>query len=138
MQVCQKSHQSALQAAAPDSAAPAANGTLTMGNPTGWLRRNAVGLAVCSLALLTIATWLLWWPPHESWWPLAPSSQTLPNFKVIQEGRIPASVIPGTYSHTRMPVWSPAGTVIAIDALRAPVVWDTGNGDVRPIGDARR
>jgi hypothetical protein len=126
--------QSALLAAAPGSAAPAACREPATGNPAGWLRRHTVGLTVSSVAFLTIVTWVLSLPPHEPWWSLAPSSQTLPHFKVIREGRVADSLIPGTYGYTRMPVWSPGGAIIAVDGLRAPVVWDTGNDDVRSIG----
>ncbi len=92
----------------------------------GWLRRHPAAAAVAGLAALAYAASRLWWPPHEPWWPTAPSSQTLPHFKLVGErsAELFAAGAMNEGDITRTPAWSPDGPFIAVATLRSPVVWN--------------
>jgi hypothetical protein len=101
----------------------------------GWLRRHPAAASVAGLAVLAYAASRLWWPPHEPWWPLAPSSRTLPHFKLVRErsAELFATGAMNGGDITRTPAWSPDGPVVAVATLRSPVVWNFEKDRVETI-----
>jgi hypothetical protein len=85
-----------------------------------------------------VATRPVWWPPHESWSPLASSSETLPHFQLVRERQMELveSGVIRDGDITRMPAWAPAGAVVAIAAFRSLAVWDVENDNIRTVGVA--
>jgi hypothetical protein len=113
----------------------------------GWLRRHPLGLVFSSLVLLTIVSQPHWWPPHENWWswdlqswswpsrnwPWQSSAPSrLPHFTLIRERWI----APERHEDVRTPVWSPAGSVVAINGGDTLVLWDYGSDLVRTVACA--